>query len=72
MTENTMIRELTDDELLMISGGQRVSVEACRNNVQPLITWDSRATFAQNVWGIAVGVQMFLRCINGGPNTYLG
>jgi hypothetical protein len=57
MTENTMIRELTDDELLMVAGGQEMEREAVRYTASRIMDWGPFrfASLDSGVWAFMIG-----------------
>jgi hypothetical protein len=67
MTENTMIRKLTTDELLMVSGGSRM--EACHARyLAPAVKWEYNKSFAQNLQNFANYALAYLGCVKEGDH----
>lgn len=64
--ENTTLRELTADELFMVSGGDRMERCAMRY-LWPAERYDRNATFAQNVMYLAIAIQDYMNCVKGAP-----
>jgi hypothetical protein len=64
-TDNTTLRQLTTDELLMVSGGNRM--EACHARyLAPAARWEDNKTFAENIQTMVHYIQAYVTCVREG------